>query len=181
VYSEDKLTIPTWPLQQVRGWQSFQDDTKHAKPQNYLHNARKFSHKVYAQLDACGSDHRYVVWLDADVVITSELTEDFLKGLLGGGFCAYLGRELTYTETGFLIFDVLHDDFPEFAKRYRSFYDDRYLFLLPYWIDCLAFDVARKGLNATNLTPDAAGMIEVFSKSPLKGVMHHNKGAKKYE
>jgi len=181
VYSEDNLTIKTWPLQQVDGWQSFQDDTKHIRPKSYLFEAGKFAHKVYAQLDAFNSDHRYVVWLDADVVIKSDLTEDFLKSLLDGGFCAYLGRQLTYTETGFLIFDVLHEDFPEFAKRYRDFYDNRHLFLLPYWIDCLAFDAARYELNATNLTPDAAGMMDVFSRSPLKDVMKHNKGNRKYE
>lgn len=181
VYSEDELTTQSWPLQQVDGWQSFQDDTAHIKPTSYLYDARRFAHKVYAQLDAFNSDHRYVVWLDADVVVTAELTEDFLKGLLDGGFCAFLGRDLTYTETGFLIFDILHDDFPEFHRRYRDLYDNRRLFSLPYWIDCLAFDTSRQGLNATNLTPEAAGMIDVFSRSPLKDVMHHNKGQRKFQ
>ena len=181
VYSEDELTIPTKPLKDVSGWQSFQDDTEHLEPLSYLYNARKFSHKVYAQLDAFESDHRYVVWLDADVLFTGEVTKDFLVGLLDGGFCAFLGRELTYTETGFLLFDTFHPEFPAFVTRYRDYYDKRYLFELTCWIDCMAFDAAREGLNATNLTPKAQGMIDVFSRSPLKDVLTHNKGNRKYE
>jgi len=181
VYSEDALTIPTRPLKDIPGWQSFQDDTDHIEPQNYLFDARKFAHKVYAQLDAFESKHRYVVWLDADIVVTGELTANFIKKQLRDGFCAYLGRDLCYTETGLLIFDTKHDDFPEFKRRYREMYDKRYLFELPYWIDCLAFDTARQGLQATNMTPEVAGMVDVFSRSPFKDILTHNKGNRKYE
>ena len=180
VYSEDQLTIPTKRLDEVPGWKEFQEDTKHIKPQSYLFDAVKFSHKVYAQLDAFKSGHRYVVWFDADVVFKSELTARFLKKLVRDHFCAYLGRNGCYTETGFIIFDTKHPDFPEFVKRYAEFYNERYLFLLDYWIDCTAFDKSRKGLQARNLTPDVTGMVSVFDKSPLKDICEHDKGALKY-
>jgi len=104
----------------------------------------------------------------------------FLKKLLKDHFCAYLGRELCYTETGFLIFDTEHDDFPKFKQRYRDIYDKRTLFQLPYWTDCHAFDTARQGLQARNLTPEAAGMVDVFCQSPLKDYMEHDKGNRKF-
>lgn len=163
------------------GWQSFQDDTQHIRPENYLYNAAKFSHKVYAQLDAFESGERYIVWLDADIVFKKELTRNFLKKLVKGYFCAYLGRIGCYTETGFLIFDTHHPDFQTFKDRYRKVYDDRTLFLMDYWIDCLAFDEARKDLEAINLTPDVEGMVDVFSRSPLKDICYHNKGSLKDE
>ena len=181
VYSEDQLTIPTLPLQNVPGWQSFQDDTRHIRPENYLYNAAKFSHKVYAQLDAFESGERYIVWLDGDIVFKKALTKNFLKKLVRGYFCAYLGRTNFYTETGFLIFDTQHDDFPLFKKRYRKVYDERTLFSLEYWIDCLAFDESRRGLAARNLTPDVEGLVDVFSRGPLKDICLHNKGYLKDE
>ena len=179
VYTEDELTIPHKRLHEVKGWESFQEDTKHIEPQSYLFDARRFSHKVYAQLDAF-EDSRYVVWLDADIVIKKEITKSFLKRLLKETMCAYLGRNGCYTETGFLIFDTKHPDFDTFKNRYAKYYDERLLFTLPYWIDCLAFDHARHGLECRNLTPDVSGMVDVFSRSPLKDHMQHDKGNLKY-
>jgi hypothetical protein len=180
VYTEDDLTIPTRPLDEVRGWSEFQEATKHLTPESYLFDARRFSHKVYAQLDAFESGHRYVVWLDADIVFKGDLTEKFLIGLLDGHMTAYLGRELCYTETGFIIFDTEHPDFDTFKHRYAEQYDDRLLFMNTYWIDCHAYESAKKGLSARNLTPEVAGMVDVFSRSPLKDICEHDKGARKY-
>lgn len=178
MYSEDQLTIPTRPLDKVSGWKSFQKDTQHIKAKNYLFDARKFSHKVYAQLDAF-EHKRYVVWLDSDIVVIGKLTKHFLKNLIKDHFCAYLGRNDCYTETGFLIFDTHHEDFLVFKQRYADYYNKRYLFELRFWIDCLAFDKAREGLQAKNLTPKVNGMVDVFSRSPLKDIFIHNKGNRK--
>lgn len=180
VYTEDALTIPTKRLHDVKGWESFQEDTKHIKPQTYLFDAKRFSHKVYSQLDAFESGERYVVWFDADIVFKKPFTPAFLKKLVKGHMCAYLGRNGCYTETGFLIFDTQHPDFDTFKHRYASFYDDRRLFQLAYWIDCLAFDKARKDLECNNLTPEVSGMVDVFSRSPLAEYMEHDKGNLKY-
>ena len=184
VYTEDEITFPnatTKQLKDVPGWESFQEDTKDFTPEFYLFQAKKFSHKVYAQLDAFKSRHRYIVWLDMDILVTAEVTEGFLKGLVEDHFCAYLGRKESHTESGFLIFDTKHPDFLAFVEIYAAQYNERKLFLLEYWTDCHAFDHARDGLKANNLTPDAEGICDVFSKSPLKDLMIHNKGALKHE
>jgi len=180
VYSEDEITFPHKKLHDVQGWESFYNDTAHLEPKNYLFDARRFCHKVYAQLDAFDSGERYIVWIDGDCVFTKDITKTFLKKLTKESFCAYLGRKGTYTETGFLIFDTEHDDFPRFKSRYRELYDKRLIFRLPYWIDCLAFDVSRDGLQARNLTPDVEGMVDVFSRSPLAPYIEHDKGARKF-
>ena len=178
MYSEDIDTHRS--LHEVEGWKEFQDATAHINPSSYLYDIRRFSHKVYAQLDAFESDHRYVVWIDGDVVVKKEVTEGFLKRLVKERMCAYLGRQQCYSETGFIIFDTEHEDFPEFRKRYRAQYDEKLLFLQDYWVDCIAFDVARQGLDTRNLTPDVFGMVSVFDKSPLAAYMDHDKGNLKY-
>jgi hypothetical protein len=180
VYSEDQVIPEQHNLIDIPGWKDFQDSVSHITPQVYLFDIKRFSHKVYAQLDAFESNHRYIVWLDADVIITGELKQYFLKKLVKGYLCAYLGRQDCYTETGFIIFDTKHEDFPEFKRRYRAMYDDGELFLQNNWTDCLAFDASRKGLMARNLTPEVRGMVDVFSQSPLNDVMTHDKGLRKY-
>ena len=142
----------------------------------YLFDAQRFSHKVYAMLDAFQSRHRYVVWLDCDIEVIKRFGQSLIKRLLDGEMCAYLGRNGCYTETGVLAFDTHHEDFPEFEKRFRSFYDDRYIYMLDTFIDCMAFDHARQGLSQKNLTPEAMGMMDVFSTSPVSPYMVHNKG-----
>ena len=106
--------------------------------------------------------------------------QQFLRSLLNERMCGFLGRHDCYTETGFLIFDTEHEDFPAFKKAYREYYDKRYIFECKCWIDCCAFDGARKGLDWYNLTPNAQGMISVFDISPLAPYMEHDKGALKY-
>lgn len=187
MYTEDEITLENprqtiAPLRDCSGWQEFQDDTAHIEPRSYLFDARKFSNKVFAQVDAFNdAEERYIVWVDGDVLFHADFDAKFFKDLVKGYFCAYLGRGKTYTETGMIIFDMDHPDFDEFAKRYESFYLDRTLFLLPYWIDCLAFDTARQGLEAKDLTPEVSGMVDVFSRSPLAEICSHDKGARKYK
>lgn len=189
VYSEDDLTtelkglsgkIDLRSLHDVPGWKEFARDSRHIEPQSYIFDARRFCHKVYAQLDAFESKHRYVVWLDADVVVKKKFGEKFIKDLLDGEMCAFLGRAQSYTETGFIAFDTHHPDFKEFKKRYREWYDKRYLYMLPYWIDCLAFDASKHELSQKNLTPNAQGMMDVFSQSHLKEYFDHDKGLRKH-
>lgn len=185
VYTEDEITLAEFPkahlkrLQNVKGWQSFQTHTSAFNPTSYLFDARRFSHKAYAMLDALDGRHRYVVWLDGDIVVTKQFGQKFIKSLIDGRMCAYLGRQGSYTETGFLAFDTKHQDFPEYEKRYRSMYDDKMIFLEPFWTDCHAFDAARQGLDCNNISPNGKGVEEVFPQSPLAEYMVHNKGARK--
>lgn len=181
VYTEDDFTIPNVKkLHEVDGWESFYKDTDHLEPTSYLFDAQRFCHKVYAQLDAFNSRHRYVVWLDADVFVKKPFGEKFIKILLNGEMCAFLGRQGSYTETGFIAFDTHHPDFIKFKQRYRDWYDKRHIFLLPYFIDCLVFDASRYGLSGNNLTPDARGMMDVFSQSLLADYFDHDKGLRKH-
>jgi hypothetical protein len=94
--------------------------------------------------------------------------------------CAFLGRRESYTETGFIAFDTHHPDFSEFRLRYSDYYLKRHIVLLPYWIDCLAFDAAKHELSQKNLSPEGRGMEDVFSQSPLSEYMQHDKGERKY-
>lgn len=185
MYTEDQTTFPsvtTRPLHDCDGWLEFVQDTSHVRPEGFIFELTKFGHKVFAQLDAFeNSDERYIVWLDADVVIHKDFTERDIVNLLDGEMCAFLGRQESYTETGFIAFDTHHPDFSVFKERYADYYRKRHIVLLPYWIDCLAFDASKHELSQTNLTPGGKGMQDVFSISPLSEYMSHDKGERKYQ
>ena len=179
MYTEDAIITDLAEVKQlndVPGWFEFYKATEHLEPQNYLFDAQRFCHKVYALLDAFESRHRYVVWIDADVVAKKRFGQTLIKTLLNKEMCAYLGRQNVYSETGFIAFDTHHPDFPEFKRRFREFYDKRYIFQLGYWIDCTAFDEARRGLSSRDLSPEAAGFGDVFGNSLIGDYFTHNKG-----
>ena len=178
VYTEDEITTDLAEVRQLKdvpGWSEFYESTHHIEPAHFLFDAQRFSHKVYALLDAFQSKHRYVVWLDADIVVKKRFGQKLIKRCLDGHMCAYLGRQGCYTETGFIAFDTHHPDFPEFEKLYREMYDLRYIFLEKWWVDCVAFDVARNG-KGNNLTPAAIGMVSVFEDAPIGEYFDHFKG-----
>lgn len=136
----------------------------------FLWDAKRFSHKVFAQIDAA-KDGEPFWWIDADIAMFRHVPEELLEQ---EEMVTFLGRD-TYTETGLVGFNPRHKDFPEFLKRYRSMYVDRKLFELPYWTDCHAFDAAREG-QGRNLTPRGKGFDNVMRDSVFGAYMAHFKG-----
>ena len=54
--------------------------------------------------------------------IISKITPNYIQNFLPKGkFVAYLGREGTYTETGFLVFDMRHNYASEYFERFKSY------------------------------------------------------------
>jgi len=181
IYSEDYLETEYNALQMVDGWEDFYEQTKHITPHSFLFDVNRFCHKVFAQLDAFGKKERYVCWLDADTVQKAKPDDQALIKMLDGHMCAHLGRKGSYSETGFLLFDTQHEDFPYFYVKYKEMYTKKYIFLEDIWVDCRAFDVSIKGLSAKNLTPWGKGFEDVFSQSPISLYWEHKKGARKHE
>jgi len=152
-------------------------------PQGYdfRYDAAKFCRKVFAQ-DAVFDEDQYVYWIDADCVIQKDIPEQLLKSLLVKPFC-YLGRkgQDAYTETGILGFNTKHSMFPQFRKKYLSYFTTGKIFSqLKGWHDCIAFDYARQGIDGNNLTPHVSGNVQVIQDSPLGKYMVHLKGPRKF-
>ena len=140
-----------------------------------MFDAKRFCHKVFAQLDAL-ADNDKVIWLDSDV-LTERLVPMSVVDFLVDEDITYLGRD-TYTETGFIGFNQNHD-LKAFKDRYRSYYTEGKIYELPFWTDCHAFDASREGGH--NLTPDGKGVDDVFSQSILGNYCSHLKGNRKFE
>jgi len=141
----------------------------------FLWDAKRFCHKVFAQLDAAAEGEPFW-WIDADVAIFRRVPEELLEQ---HELVTFLGRD-TYTETGLVGFNPKHPEFAEFISRYRSMYTDGKILDLPGWTDCHAFDAARQGMGR-DLTPDGKGFDNVMVESPFGPYMAHYKGPLKLE
>lgn len=145
---------------------------------NYNFDARKFCKKVFAQEASFDEDDK-VFWLDADTVTTNDIPADFLSGLVEGVPFAYLGRSKSYTETGFLGFNVQHKDFSAFRENYVIAYTKGRIFSQPKaWHDCIAFDMARGEIKGNDLNKDTKyqGLDHCWPHTVLGQYIIHNKG-----
>lgn len=145
------------------------------KKQGFLWDAKRFCHKVFAQLDAM-QDGEPFWWIDADVAIFRKPPREMLEQT---EMVTFLGRD-TYTETGLVGFNPKHPEFRDFEERYRSAYTDGTLLTLDCWTDCHAFDFARSG-RGKNLTPFGRAFDNVMRESEFGAYMAHFKGPLKAE
>lgn len=167
-------------LRNCYGLQAFKEKAKTQEAallkKTYLHEAGRFSHKVFAQFDAMESERQFF-WLDADVLTLKPISEYFLRGLIEGVSLCFLGRD-SYTETGFIGFNR-GPEWTRFKNRYESMYLREQIFELPFWTDCHAFDEARKGMFHVRDIGQGKGLEHVWCKSPLAEYMDHLKGNRK--
>lgn len=145
-------------------------------PHDYRFNAYKFSRKVFAQ-NALFDEADKLFWIDADCICLKPVTEAFLADLLKDSPFCYLGRS-NYTETGFIGFNTKHPEFEKFRSLYLAQYTQGLIFKQREWHDCIAFDVARAGINGRKLT-NGSTMEHVFLTSPLSPYLDHLKGPKR--
>jgi hypothetical protein len=145
------------------------------KKPGFLWDAKRFCHKVFAQLDAMKGGEPFW-WIDADVAIFRKPPEALLEQ---SDVVTFLGRD-TYTETGLVGFNPKHPEFKWFEDRYRSMYVDGGLLALDCWTDCHAFDAARAG-RGKNLTPKGKAFDNVMRESEFGAYMAHFKGPLKAE
>lgn len=145
------------------------------KKAGFLWDAKRFCHKVFAQLDAM-QDGEPFWWIDADVALFSKPPRELLEQT---EMVTFLGRD-SYTETGLVGFNPRHPDFRAFEERYRSMYTHGEILTLDCWTDCHAFDAAREG-KGKNLTPNGRGYDNVMRDSEFGAYMAHFKGPLKAE
>ena len=155
------------------------------KPTKFIQDGVRFSHKSYAIWHAAkNSNVDKLFWLDADTVLTNNITEQYLDNFLPDNyFTSYLGRVGTYTETGFIGFNLKHTYANEFFDEFIDYYNsDRIYSDLPAYTDCHVYDATRnkfvdeKKITALDLTP---GLGKSNFNHAHQGYMIHNKGGNK--
>jgi len=164
---------------------AFKQRNSHRKPGNFLFDGVRFSHKSYCLYHAAKTkDVDFLCWLDTDTEIITKITSKYLKSFLPEDkFVAYLGRPGTYTETGFLVFNMRHKYAQEYFDRFKKYYDTDKLYELSGQLDCHVFDAVRLEMEEEgkiqnqNISPP--GVTKTHFDQALNGYIAHYKGAKK--
>ena len=169
---KDNLTVQGKVQQPC--WKS----NERAQGNSYRTNAYKFGRKTFAIRDAALKLGTGILcWMDADVVTTHRVPEDWLADLLPSDTdCAYLGRPGSYSECGFIAFR-LPQSMP-LIERWTRYYEADEFLAEREWHDSWLFDRARErcpSVRCHNITPN--GRRHVWHESPLTRWADHMKGA----
>ena len=157
---------------------------------SFLWDAVRFSHKTFCQAYATthedvhnGADVMF--WLDADTITFRNITEDIYSLWLPENcYVSYLGRP-SYSECGFLAYNLKHLYHQEFMNRWVDLYNTDKLFDLWEWHDCLAFDTIRREMEEEGkiINHNLNGVINdkshPFINSVLGQYIDHLKGKRK--
>ena len=152
---------------------------------NFLFDAVRFSHKVFALYDAVQNNQgKSIVWLDADTLTHSKIPINFLvKNFPIRYGVAYLGRKSKYTECGWVVYHTSHPLMHYFWETFINYYKNDTIFELQEWHDSFVFDVVRKeyeerGMINQNI-PHGSNDAHPFINSVLGDYMDHMKGPRK--
>lgn len=150
---------------------------------DYRKQASRFCHKVFALKEAADywkknpeQKCRYLIWLDADVLVTRKVTVDEVAACLPkqGDAVSYLGRkDWPHSECGWLAFD-LENGGHQAIDTWTKFYTTDMVFQEEQWHDSWLFDRLALFMK-TNLTADKPGM-EIWPQSPMAAWSRHYKG-----
>lgn len=117
-------------------------------------DAVRFANKVYAVFDAVAkTDADWVVWLDADVVVHSPISEEEFNHLLSPAFwITYVGRgkgSQTWPECGFYGINMHDPAAMHFIKEFEEMYQDAEngIFKLEEWHDSYVFGFLLEKLS----------------------------------
>ena len=160
---------------------------------SYKWNAVKFSFKVFSIYLASKLDQisGKIAWIDADTVCIQEINKNNIEKFLpkNDELMTYLGRDsypasYPHSETGFIGFNLLHEQFSSFIKTAISFYTTGEIFALKRYHDCVVYDTTRTifemaGNKFRNLSGKFISDEHPFVKCELGNYFDHLKGQRK--
>lgn len=159
----------------------FKQRHRHRPTYNYRFDAIRFAHKVAAvELAFRVGNGDVLIWIDADCITHSKVTEEWLNGLIGDADFAYLRRAKKYPELGFFMLRRNAKGAELISKVVRLYKTDR-LFDLPEWHDCMAIDSVREeiGIRSVSISGDAEATGHPLVNGPLGACLDHLKGKRK--
>tara|TARA_R110000851_G_scaffold2701_1_gene10968 strand:- start:11383 stop:12255 length:873 start_codon:yes stop_codon:yes gene_type:complete len=144
----------------------------------------KFAHKTFAIFsEARIQDTGWLTWLDADVLMHTEMTTEFLEKLFPKHkSISYLGRPGEYDECGLMGYNLNH----EFTREFLTKFENQYLNGLDHLRethDSWVFFQLRLSYEDQNpfwdLNPNPINSKSPFNNSGINQVMVHTKGNSK--
>jgi len=129
------------------------DRDKVGSPRDPNSQSIRFCHKIFAVTAAAQrADAEWLVWIDADTLITNDITtQDMLQCCPVGSDLAFLGRrDMPYTECGFVAYRLGNQRVRAMLDDMRRYYTTGEIFTRPRsdWHDSRCFDICRDPARA---------------------------------
>ena len=200
VYSEDILDIPNYDTivrsiyDEVPSCEEFVQRNKNRialtdfkkKGLEFLKDGVRFCYKVYSYTDQLINNEDYdgIIGIDIDSIFYKPIDDEWIKKHIHRDDCmmSYLGRGNTYSECGFLYWNLNHKDTISYANRMKSLYDTDGIYNLKEQHDSYVWDYVRKefenrGTKNHNIGDGKPGHVQ--ARSILGEVYDHTKGTRK--
>ncbi len=189
VYNEDEKIQPDLKafVERNKDRQPYSDYK--VKGKEFLTDGVRFSYKVYAYIHAIVTQKIEnidgLICIDADSVFHKPIDEEWIKKHIHRDECmmTYLGRGNTYSECGFLYFNLNHPDTMSYANTMKAMYDNDSIYKLKEQHDSYVWDYVRKdfeskrGTRNHNIGDEKSGHVQ--ARSILGPVYDHTKGNRK--
>lgn len=124
----------------------------------------KFSHKSYVICDAVEkTNNDIIIWLDADTIALQNITKKYLLDKISNNhYCSLIDRPKC-AETGFLAFNLNHNDTRKVIAEFKEYYDKDLIFQIPEQHDAYVFShVVRQYAKTKDVFPfDLCSTVEI--------------------
>ncbi len=146
-------------------------------------DAVRFAHKVYAIFAAAKTTNQWLIWMDADMVCHSAITEAKIAELFPDNrdLC-FLGRRGKFSECGLYGINLATSAGQDFTQRFKDAYDHDRIFFYDEWHDSFVFDEIRKVTACQQLDWSShliTGEGHPLINSEWGAYLDHLKGARK--
>ena len=156
------------------------------KTNDYRTDGVRFCYKVYAYTDAilqASNAYNGIICIDADSVFYKPIDGDWIRKHIHRDDCmmTHLGRP-SYSECGFLYFNMSHPETKNYARAMKEMYDKDLIYKEKEQHDSYIWDVVRKrfeakGVKNHNIGDDKEGHVQ--ARSVLGPIYDHTKGNRK--
>lgn len=154
---------------------------------DYRWNAIRFSFKpfsIHQVLDVLPNDVDFLIWTDSDLRCKKNFsTEDLLEFMpTNNEIMSYLGRKNSYSECGFLGFNLNNQSTLNYINRMIDIYETGEIFSIDQWHDSFIWDWVRIEFEKLNenyfkdISGDGNDKEHVFMNTNLSIFFDHLKG-----
>jgi hypothetical protein len=154
--------------------------------QQFLQNAVRFSHKVFAQVHASYSNKKFM-YIDGDNIFRNKITKEFVNNFIPDDvFVTCYGRP-NYVETGIIGFNSsLGNTSKIFFEKYLAYYTEDKIFDSKFKTDSQALDGTREAMKKISDYKeidkgDGMDGHVIYRDKHMLNYLDHRKGKRKYE
>ena len=154
--------------------------------EQFLQNAVRFSHKVFAQVHSSYSNKKFM-YIDADNIFKKKITKEFVNNFIPNDVMVTCYGRPNYVETGVIGYNASLGSISKvFFEKYLSYYTEDKIFDSKFKTDSQALDGTRKEMKKVSEYKeidkgDGMDGHVIHRDKFMLDYLDHRKGKRKYQ